>query len=569
MNTSKYIVSFLTLILSFGLSSQNQPDETIFKAMTDEMSRNLTELKLGQNQPPFFIADYFCDAKIFYAKASLGGLLASTEAPMHQPNARLMMGNYAVNDENFVGTTRSTSYGVQLALPKEYDYMAIRRSFWSMFDTMYKNGVDGYLQKLSAMKQQNKDDIDKLDDYTRISPIVSIQPTIANKYNKTQWENNIKELSAVFGTYKGIQASSVDLMVYSSDNYLVNSEGTKVKTPLNVACLMINASTQSVDGEVLRDFVLCYSPLVDQLPSMNEIKDKINKMAGGLQNRIKSPVVKEAYQGPVVIEEDALAELFNIKFFGNDGLIAKREPIYATSGVKTRINNIANKIGKRLCSENITVTATPKVTMFGKTPLVGSFTIDSEGVIPDDELRLVDNGILKTLLNDRVPSDKVRESNGYSRFLPFGTRQKAPGVINITYKNGSSYADLIKHVTEETIKNGLDYFYIIRKFETSNFGQNIQNTSSGLAKPVIIVKVMVKTGEEQIVRCATISDFPLLSFKYALGGTTEQVVYNSMSQQVPVSYIVPKALAFNDISIEKDNSPKSKLPIVPSPSDDK
>ena len=69
-----------------------------------------------------------------------------------------------------------------------------------------------------------------------------------------------------------------------------------------------------------------------------------------------------------------------------------------------------------------------------------------------------------------------------------------------------------------------------------------------------------------MIRCVNISDFPMLSLKYVFGGTTEQVPYNFLSnQQIPVSFIVPKAIAFNDISIEKDNSPKAKLPIVASP----
>jgi len=289
-------------------------------------------------------------------------------------------------------------------------------------------------------------------------------------------------------------------------------------------------------------------------------------MAENLDKRRSAPIIEEAYQGPVIFEGDALAELFNNKLFTNNGLLTAREPLYAVVTAKGMNNKIENKIGKRLCVENVSIVSEPTMKTFENTALVGSYDIDGEGVIPQKELLLVDKGMLKTLLSDRIPTPKIKESNGASRFTIFGNRQKSPGVINISYSGGQTYNDLIKSVTAETAKSGLEYFYIVRKFETTNIAQGIQAGTSGLTKPAAIYKVSAKTGEETLIRCANISEFPILSLKYALGGTTEKVAYNMVTNQVlPISYIVPKAIAFNDISIEKDNSPKGKLPIVESP----
>jgi hypothetical protein len=386
------------------------------------------------------------------------------------------------------------------------------------------------------------------------------------KYDKALWEKNIKDVSAIFKNYPNIQSSTVDVFFINNNTYLVNSETTKIRYNIGAACFFVNATTQAADGEVLRDQLLYYAPSNDQLPTVEKIKADVKQMADALQARRTASIIEEAYQGPVVFEGDALAELFGNKLFGWNGLLTTREPLYAVGSSRGSNNKIENKIGKRLCSENISIVALPATKSFAGTPLIGSFDIDAEGVVPTNNLMLVDKGILRTLLSDRVPTQKVKESNGHFRFSMFGGYQKSPGVIDISYAKGQSYTDFIKGITAETAKNGLDYFYIIRKFETANLSaNNIQQGNSGLTKPIAIFKVSVKTGEEKMIRCANISDFPMLSLKYALGGTTEQFAYNTLRWSLPVTYIVPKAMAFNDISIEKDNAPKAKLPVVENP----
>ncbi len=567
MKLLKYILALTLFLFTTNLSAQIASDSLVFKALSDEMSRNITGLKLENQKTPFFINSYLLDGQYFTAKATLGSLIRSIKTPFRNPSTRLMVGDYAINDENFVSGSRNyNSGGAYLALPLENNYLAVRRVFWSLLDGSYKTSIDNYTQKLAVLKQQNKDENEIIDDYSRTQPVAFLSPYKVQNFDNKLWENNIKKISLIFKDYPQIQTSSVDVLFVNSNIYSVNSEGSKIRNNMSVACLLVNATTQAVDGEVLNDQVLCYAPIGESLPTMEEISTKVTQMAKSLDKRRSAMVIDEAYQGPVVFEGDALAELFNNKLFSYNGLLTSREPIYAVVTSKGTNNKLENKIGKRLCVENLSVISKPKMKMFENTPLVGSFEIDAEGVIPDNELMLVDKGILKTLLSDRVPTPKVKQSNGHNRYSPFGARQKCPGVIDVSYSNGQTYNDLIKSVTRETIKNGLDYFYIVRKLETSNIGLFIQPNAMGFPKPLAIYKVLAKTGEETLVRCANISDFPMFSLKYALGGTNEKVAYNLVNSQLfPVSYIVPKAMAFNDVSIEKDNSPKGKLPIVESP----
>ncbi len=567
-----FIVLIISVLMCPLIKAQTNANDTIFKAMNDELNRNISNLMLGKYKPPFFIAYRLNYTKKLSIEASLGSIIQSEENIGKSPNIRLMVGDYSLNDENFVGGSRRfSSGGGYLPLPLDNDYSAVRRSFWIMTDQVYKSSIESYEQKLTALKQQNKEESEKLDDYSKIAPVNLMLNLIPVTFDKTRWENIAKDISGVFKTYSLIASSSVDLYFINGSFYYVTNEGTKIKFPGSIACLLVNANTQAEDGEPLKDHLLYYALTPDQLPPVEKIKQDVKQMANNLSARCKAPVMEDAYSGPVIFEGDAVAELFLQKLFGSNGLIASREPVYAVERQEQgRINKFDNKINQRICTANITIKATPKLKSFNNVPLIGSFEIDAEGVVPKDELVMVDKGILKTLLNDRVPTPKVKESNGYCRLTLGGGTQKAPGVINVSYNNGNSIDSVRKNTLLEAEKDGLDHIYIVRKVEVSNMGMNQSgNSYEGrnlpISEPIAIYKVSVKTGEETLVRSALISEFPVTAFKYIAQGTKEQIVYNTLKGSVPVSFIVPKALVFNDISIEKDRSTKPKLPIVPNP----
>jgi hypothetical protein len=122
-----------------SIKAQTNASDTIFKAMNDELNRNISNLNLNKYKPPFFIAYRLNYAKKLSIEASLGSIIQSEENIGKSPSIRLMVGDYSLNDENFVGGSRRfSSGGGYLPLPLDNDYRAIRRSFWIMSDQVYK-----------------------------------------------------------------------------------------------------------------------------------------------------------------------------------------------------------------------------------------------------------------------------------------------------------------------------------------------------------------------------------------------------------------------------------------------
>jgi hypothetical protein len=571
-NIRHNLILVIVIFLCQPLLKAQINDEVIFSAMNDELNRNISNLNLGEYKPPFFVGFRINYANILSIKASLGSIVHSEESIGKSPNVRLMVGDYSLNDENFVSSSKSYSSGsFYLPLPLDNNYGAIRRSLWIMTDRVYKSAIEKYEQKLTALKQQNKEESEKLDDYSKVTSVNMILRNEQVKFDRTKWENATKNISLIFKAYPQITGSSVTLYCLNSSFYYLTNEGTKIKFPVSIACLLVNANAQAQDGEPLRDHVLYFALTTDQLPPVDKIKLEAKQMADNLTTLCKTTVFEDSYSGPVLFEGDAVAEVFLQKLFGPNGLIASREPVYAVERQEQgAINKFDNKINQRICTENITIKATPKLKSFNNIPLIGNFEIDAEGVVPKDELALVNKGILKTLLNDRVPTPKVKESNGYCRLTIAGNTQKAPGIINVIYNNGVSLDSIRKGALKEAEKNGFDYLYVIRKVEVPNMGMMASVSSEEgrtlpVTKPIDIYQVSVKTGQETLVRSAVVSDFPLTAFKHIIQGTKEQIVYNTLKGSVPVSFIVPRAILFDDISIEKDRGTRPKLPVVSNP----
>lgn len=574
------IFTILTIsVLTFQsvLLAQTNADDIIFKAMNDELNRNISKLTISNYPSPFFVSYQFGDGQSLMIQSTLGALRSSNENPVRSQNVRLMVGNYSLNDENFVSGSRSNSAGGSyIQLPLENNYDAIRRAFWIASDQSYKRAIESYDQKLSALKQKNKSDEEKLDDYSKIKPVSLIMKSTPVKYDKVKWEAMAKDVSGEFKAYPQISNSSVSIALANACVYVTSNEGTRIKIPLGIACIWINANSQAEDGELLNDQLLYYALTPEQLPTADKIKQDIKQMSDNILALSKAPAIKNSYSGPVIFEGEAVAELCAQKLFKGNGLIASREPVYAVEQQNQGgLNKLDDKINQKICSENITIKETPKLKSFNNIPLIGTFEIDAEGVAPEAELVLIDKGILKTMLNDRIPTNKIRESNGHRRFSLSGgyvSAQKGPGVVNVSYENGLSIKMLRTAVLAEAEKNGLEFIYVIRKLEVSNPGQTrslstmMGGRNLAVSKPIGIYKVMVKTGEEKLEKSGIISEFQMNKFKDITMGSTEQIVYNTLlNSSLPVSYIVPQAIVFDDVSIEKDKNARPKLPLVKNP----
>src|SRR5205823_3153665 len=126
------------------------------------------------------------------------------------------------------------------------------------------------------------------------------------------------------------------------------------------------------------------------------------------------------YNGPVLFEGRAAAEIFAEEFAG--GLAGQRKPVSGMGEMEAIFerfpqfagSSFVGKIGARVLPDFLSVVDNPTLSVYGQEPLFGGYKVDDDGVLAH-ETRLVEGGILKTLLTARTPVEGVTHSTGNGR----------------------------------------------------------------------------------------------------------------------------------------------------------
>jgi hypothetical protein len=518
-------------------------------AIKKEVTRGLKGLKMDGLQSPFFISYAIGDVRQLIVSASNGSLENSRSDHFRSSNARLLMGDYQCTDENFHGTTGGPS-GYDGSPTIDDDRRGIRYTIWKDLDAVYKSAAETYEQKIATIRQLNIPAKDlELPDWDQ-TPIVQLNtlPSKNPDLSPARYEQYVKEASSVFNDYPELLESSFSIRLIDATIYFYNTEGSEFTYPLSFLHTHCSVGGKTEEGENLSDIFNRLYAHPDELPSTEVMQAECRKLAAKLIEAIHSPKLKEAYSGPVLFEGLAVPTVFYSSFFGDISLIADRKPL-TTSGFSYGGNSIEEMINKRITAPEITIedlTGTPE---YKGEKLLGYAPIDAQGVVPPERLTLVENGFLRTLLSDRIPTPQVPHSNGHALLSPDLSSGINAGVIRFTDTRQKDRAELKKELLEQAQKEGYDYAYIVRQISGSSPGE--------------LYKVNISDGSEQRVRSAEINDFDSQIFRKTLGVSNTELIYNTLVGNL-LTTITPDAILFGDIQIRSDRIDNfKKAPLAP------
>ena len=542
----RYILSLLIFFLLVGpVVAQNEQDQVIFKAMQDELQRNKAELALPGMDKPFYLSYSLGRFRQFEVVGELGAITNSLELPWRGVgSSQLLLGDYNnTNDTRFVGQF------MKVGMPAEADYDMIRRNFWLVSDAAYKMALREAAAKEAALKSnpQTQEEA-QLPDLVKAEPITKIvESKVPYEIDIKKWENTIRELSAIFKNYKEIYNSSVGISGLDMEVYKQTSEDVTMKQPVTYANLFAQGYVTTEDGVRIGDALSILVARPQDMPSLEDLKKKVTAFAENLMKLRNAPVVEDS--GPVLFEDGASSSIFVNNLLNQGGLFAYRKPIGQAGG-----RTLEGRIGRKIIDNRLTVKNYTSLEKYDGTPLLGAYEIDAEGVIPEKEMTLVDKGILRQMLNGRVPSLKTQHSTGSSRFVMTGSDivyATAPGTIHIQVDKGTKQDKMKKALIKAAKDEGLDYAYIVRS----------------IAGPASrIYKVDVKDGSETQVRFGDVSAINLAKIKRVLDISSKENVSNYiLNRQVLSSLIYPASVLIEDVEINKSEPKKEKEPVLKFP----
>ena len=513
---------------------------TIEKAMEDELQRSMEELTYKDYEKPFFISYTINDSRAVSISASLGALLYSNYFPVRNKSVRVMVGDYDFNDESLDASYYNDASGMsEISIPIENDYFGIRRSLWVTTDAVYKSAAKLFQENKQYLKE--KDITLETLPHRRFAKAPIVKLAIEKELEEPdveQLENLVKEISSLFTTEPAIHHSMVTLSYVNSTNYFISSEGTRVKYPYSIANIQVYAEIRTEDGESIYDQISHFSFTPTTLPTKAKLKADVEAMVASLKTLKNTKVFKDSYLGPVLFIGDAVGSVFSSSLFGFDGLITSND-ISIRDNYQYNGQFLDDKIGKRILADGLNVQSMPKIKYFNEIPLPGSFEVDSEGVIPQDTLNLVKDGVLVALLNSRTTTTDTHIINGHSN----ESQGMDPGVIKVSYNNTSSVAELKQKLIDTAKDYGLPYAIMVKKIPYNNY------------MAVNIYKVNLENGKEELLRLAQVNPLTIRSLRRIQGSGNEHIVFNSQGYNGVTSYIVPNGLLVDEVEVEGSSAP--------------
>jgi predicted Zn-dependent protease len=558
------------------MCAQAPPANPLLQAMHDEVNRSV-KLNLPNLEAPYFVEYVLDEADSFSVSASLGALLSRSRDRFRVPEVEVRVGDYKFDNTNFAGGGGGGSRYDLGSFPLDSDYAVLRRYLWLETDSAYKGAVEAISRKRAAIRNINQND--QLNDFAHAEPVHLIQPFQKLSVDEKTWVGRTRSLSALFAKYPLVKTSEVELHADNGGYYVVNSEGTEVQVPENVAYLRVRATAQSSDGMTLHDALTFHAFDVGHLPSEEELTRGISTMAENLAALARAPK-GEDYDGPVLFESEAGPQVFAEVLAKN--LTLSRAPAGGRGGAAPS-SEFEGKMGARILPDTFEVVDDPTQKEWRGRALFGSYEVDREGVVPKP-LHLVEKGVLKGYLLTRQPVRGFEGSNGRAR-LP-GRQASVADISNLFVKSSETIpaADMKKKLIELIQSRNKPYGVIVRKMDfpsTASRGevvrilQSAQGSTHPISTPLLVYKVF-PDGREELVRGVRFRGFNARSFKDILAVGDDATVFDFMDDTAPfamvgeASYtteacVVGPSIIIDDLELHPVEDELPKLPVVPAP----
>jgi TldD protein len=548
-----YFLLLAVFVLSnLSALAQTNSSNIIIKALEEEQKRSFELLKKNGNPPPYFLSFQVSEINSTNISATLGALRESTSTRLRNLDVNVRVGDFKLDNTNGRGGVTSS-----VRLPIEDDIDALKSSIWLTTDNAYKNAVDTFLG-IKTQKETRVADEYPADDFSPSPSQISLNPKVQLTVNKTDWENRLRKLSAIFKKYPEIYSATIIFSADSINRYFVNSEGTIIQHGKALVRVNILASTKSEDGMNLFRYEAFDAITVEGLPNDEKLQQAVEKVAKDVVALRKAPVI-DPYTGPAILSGRASGVFFH-EIFGHRIEGHRQKDNFEG-------NTFTQQINQSVLPNFITVTDDPTLNKLGLIDLNGSYLFDEEGV-KAQKVRLVENGILKAFLMSRSPIVGFPGSNGHGRASPgFSPVSRQGNLIvqaNKTYPKAHLRQMLITEVKKQGKKFGLFFEDISGGFTNTNR----YSTQAFQVTPIMVYRVYADGRPDELVRGVDLIGTPLTSFSKIIAADDKPEVFNGFcgaeSGFIPVSAISP-AVLISQIEVQKRAKSNDLLPILPPP----
>jgi predicted Zn-dependent protease len=573
---------------------ETEKDQTL-RAMHDEMERSRTRLKIEGVDKPYYVEYRLLDFDFKTISSSFGSLVNSNTSRNRAMSIDVRIGDYHLDSSNFITDEGFQGFlGTTGSVGIDRDYHSLRQDLWLSTDQAYKQAATQMSLKQAFLRSLTKPP--EIDDFSQTTPLVQIDPRIEDNWTTRNWEDEARASSAALKNYPELSGVRVNYYMAYITYYLMNTEGTTIRTSRTIGAVEAAMDAQADDGMPVHNFYSVYVASPQDMPTPDVLSKSIAKAAEELIALRKAPNTPD-YTGPVLFDAPAAGSLLAQAL--SPSLSGERPPLSMLPAYDEMMERMggrsewSGRVNTRVLPASVSLVDDPTMKEFNGTPLQGSYQIDDEGV-KAQKVTIVQNGVLKDELMSRRPGPDFQASNGHARSALLSDTKALPSNLIFSSSSGLNAADMKKKFLDACKDDGHEWCLEVRKMDNpalsslrqEDFNELIGSLaggiSSGLRMPLMVYRVYVSDGHEELVRGAhieglqmrTLRNIPAIGddpavFSYMqnpAGGFagTAFGAFGSAQGGIPSTVIAP-SLLLDEVEIRGFHGEPRRLPLVEAP----
>jgi hypothetical protein len=553
MKRSLGILVWVLLLLTAVAGAQ---EDVVSRALRDELDRSMAQLRLEQLEKPYFISYRVTDDEMIRAQATLGSLLSSSRSRVRVLAVTVRVGDAGLDNTHFMPGPQSLAEHLlssATVLPLDDDYLELRRQIWLATDRAYKLALTELAAKRAALASHSRPA--GLTDFSPAAPARVAEPAAPPGLDLESATRLARETSALFKDAPGT-GSEVQLQQLSRLARYLNSEGSEYTVRSPRITLHISAAAEAPDGRPVSDQETVFARSAQDLPAADALAARVRDLQEALK-RLQAAPLTARYEGPVLFEGEAAADLFINRFASNVVALA---PLVAQQGAAPaqRGSPLLRRIGMRVLPDFLDAVNDPTLSRVPEGILLGGYKVDLEGV-PAQRTLLVQQGILKTVLTSRDPVEGISVSTASLR-----EQGVAAGNLLVTSRKSVPLEDLRRQLVQLAQAQGLQYGMAVRR---------MHGDAATLAYRIY------PDGHEELLRNAELTDFNVGKFRGVVAVSQDSALYTraapdrellpailnfSGAEGPPLSCVVP-SLLIEEVTLDRPQGEAPKPRLLPSP----
>ena len=509
--------------------------------MHDEMERARTRLQLPGVDKPFYVEYRLLDLDVRSVTSSFGSLVASSTTRNRFMSVDVRVGGYHLDSSNFLSEDGFQGFlGSTGEVGIDRDYNSLRQDLWLATDQAYKQAVTQMSLKQAFLRSLTKPP--EIDDFSQERAVVQIDQRQEPDWTSRNWEEEARKASEVLKTFPQFNGSRVNYYMVYVTYYLMNSEGSTIRTSRSLAAIEAALDTQADDGMPLHDFYSVYAARPADLPDAETVAKSLAQTATELAELRASPLVSD-YTGPVLFDPAAAGSLLAQAMAPS--LSGARRPLSMTQTYDAIMERFggrsewSGRVGTRVLPTNVSLVDDPTAKEFQGQALLGNYVVDDEAV-KAQRVSLVESGVLRNLLMSRRPGPDFGISNGHARSAMLSDTLPLSSNLILQASDGLDAAALKKKFLSACHDDGHEWCLEVKRMDNpalssirqEDFNDFIGGIAGGIASgermPLVVYRVYVADGREEMVRGGHIEGLTLRSLRNVLGIGSDAGVFTYM-----------------------------------------